>query len=384
MRFLWNKQAFRLFAQNAFNRKLLSVCAGLFFCFCAALFMVSATCSSDAPEKGAWSATPYPLKEPEHFVKMLMPSDNPLTVEGVDLGRQLFFDPLLSMNGAISCASCHLPQNAFSDGKAFSIGVNGQQGPRSSMALANVGYYYKGLFWDGRSKSLEDQALIPVREPHEMNSDWSMVELKLRNHPKYPELFYKAFGIAEPKEITRFLAAKAIAQFERTLISANAKYDQVLAGKATFTEAEARGRMIFFDASDELPKSECGHCHVDPLFTNLDFFNNGIQQVSSLEDFPDKGRGKITKIKYDNGKFRVPTLRNIELTAPYMHDGRFKTLDEVLEHYISGGHSAENLNPNVRQLNFTGRDKSDLIAFLKTLTDTSFIHNPAFKNPFTE
>jgi len=252
------------------------------------------------------------------------------------------------------------------------------------MSLANVGYYYKGLFWDGRSKSLEDQALVPVREPHEMNSDWSLVELKLRTHPKYPDLFQKAFSIRDHKEITRFLVAKAIAQFERTLISANAKYDQVLEGKASYTESEERGRKIFFDASDELPKSECGHCHIDPLFTNLDFFNNGIQQVNSLEGFPDKGRGKVTKIIYDNGKFRVPTLRNIELTAPYMHDGRFNTLEEVLDHYISGGHLADNLNPNVRQLNFSERDKTDLIAFLKTLTDTNFVHNPAFANPFNE
>ncbi|MFM9946752.1 MAG: cytochrome-c peroxidase [Saprospiraceae bacterium] len=315
---------------------------------------------------------------------MLLPADNPLTEEGIALGRQLFYDPLLSMNGSVSCATCHLPQNAFSDGLAFSVGVNGQKGPRSSMPLANVGYYYKGLFWDGRSKSLEDQALVPVREPHEMNSDWSLVELKLRNHPKYPELFQKAFSIRDRKEITRFLVAKAIAQFERTLISANAKYDQVLEGKATYTESEERGRKIFFDASDELPKSECGHCHIDPLFTNLDFLNNGIQQVNSLEDFPDKGRGKVTKIIYDNGKFRVPTLRNIELTAPYMHDGRFNSLEEVLDHYISGGHLADNLNPNVRELNFSERDKSDLIAFLKTLTDTSFINNPAFANPFSE
>ncbi|NUO02055.1 MAG: hypothetical protein HUU01_15735 [Saprospiraceae bacterium] len=349
--------------------------------------MVSATrVLDDADRKNGdvCSPTPYTLQEPAHFVKMLIPADNPLTEEGIELGRQLFYDPLLSMNGAVSCASCHLPQLGFGDGKAFSIGVNGQEGPRSSLPLANVGYYYKGLFWDGRSKSLEDQALIPVREPHEMNSDWSLVELKLRNHPKYPELFRKAFSITDRKEITRFLVAKAIAQFERTLISANAKYDQVLAGKATYTASEERGRKIFFDASDDLPKSECGHCHLDPLFTNLDFQNNGIQQVTSLEDFPDKGRGKITKIIYDNGKFRVPTLRNIELTAPYMHDGRFETLEAVLDHYASGGHLADNLNPNVRQLNFSKQDKIDLIAFLKTLTDTSFVQNPAFANPFNE
>jgi len=379
----WNKTA----TSKVSNLKLLEVCSLLFLCFCGGLVWVSSTCTSGATSTRlapACSPTPYTLNEPAHFVKMLLPADNPLTEEGVALGRQLFYDPLLSMNGEVSCATCHLPENAFSDGLAFSVGVNGQEGPRSSMSLANVGYYYKGLFWDGRSKSLEEQALVPVREPHEMNSDWSLVELKLRKHPEYPELFRKAFPIKDEKEITRFLVAKAIAQFERTLISANAKYDQVLEGKATFTEAEERGRKIFFDASQDLPNSECGHCHLDPLFTNLDFFNNGIQHVNGLDDFPDKGRGKVTKIIYDNGKFRVPTLRNIELTAPYMHDGRFKTLDEVLDHYISGGHLADNLNPNVRQLNFSGRDKTDLIAFLKTLTDTNFVHNPAFANPFNQ
>jgi len=357
---------------------------------CLFLLGILAGCASPNREsvqnqslsKIPYSPTPYALQQPVHFVKMLLPEDNPLTDEGIELGRRLFYDPLLSMNDQVSCATCHLPENAFSDGLPFSIGVSGGIGPRSSLSLANVGYYYKGLFWDGRSQSLERQALIPVREPHEMNSDWSLVEMKLRSHPEYPALFRRAFGIREKQEITRFLTAKALAQFERTLISANAKYDQVLAGKAEFTESEQRGRDIFFDASEVLPNSECGHCHTDPLFTSLDFFNNGIQEVSSLDDFEDEGLGAITNIKYDNGKFRVPTLRNIELTAPYMHDGRFETLEEVVEHYISGGHFADNLSPNVRELKFSARDKADLIAFLKTLTDTSFTQNEAFANPF--
>ncbi len=375
----WNKKAFGESGVKAAMHHFQGAERFLFLIFSSLLWAITA-CTSAGNQTHI--TTPYNLQQPPHFVKMLLPADNPLTEEGVALGRMLFYDPILSSSDTLSCGSCHAPQKALSDGLALSRGAAGRQGVRSSLSLANVGYYYKNLFWDGRSASLEAQALIPIMEVHEMNSDWASIEGKLRNHDAYPELFRKAFGIKEKAAITRLLVAKALAQFERTLISADAKYDQVLAGKAEFTAAEARGREIFFDSSTELPASECSHCHVDPLFTNLDFFNNGIEKVDGLNDFPDAGRGKITGIKYDNGKFRVPTLRNLELTAPYMHDGRFETLEQVLEHYISGGHFAENLNPNVRHLHFSERDKADLIAFLKTLTDTSFIHNPAFANPF--
>ena len=166
-------------------------------------------------------------------------------------------------------------------------------------------------------------------------------------------------------------------QFERTLISKNAKFDQVRRDEAQFTEAEQRGFAIFFDTSEELPHSECGHCHVDPLFTTLEYHNNGIQTGDQL-NFPDLGRGAITGNRFDNGKFKVPTLRNIALTAPYMHDGRFKNLEEVIKHYESGGHPAENVSPNVRPLHFTERDRADLIAFLNALTDTTITRYPKF------
>lgn len=330
------------------------------------------------------SSGPHPITitDPPGFVKMGIPEDNPLTEEGVALGRMLFYDPILSADSTIACATCHDPQLSFTDGKPLAEGIQGRKTRRSAPSLVNVGYYYKGLFWDGRVASLEEQVLMSVEDSVELGNRWEVVEERLQLHPVYPTYFEKAFGIESETEIDRYLVAKAIAQFERTLISRDSKFDLVLRGEAEFTEAEQRGWTIYFDVSDELPKSECGHCHLDPLFTNLDFFNNGIEQVAGLESFPDRGRGAVTGWKYNNGQFRTPTLRNIELTAPYMHDGRMKTLDEVLEHYISGGHFAENVNPNVRKLHFTESDKEDLTAFLKTLTDTVFIQNPAFATPF--
>ncbi|GJM32427.1 MAG: methylamine utilization protein [Saprospiraceae bacterium] len=324
---------------------------------------------------------PFTLQESDRFVKMQIPADNPLTEQGITLGRQLFFDPILSADSTQSCASCHQPDKAFTDGLSKSKGVHKLEGRRSAMSLVNVGYFYKGLFWDGRVPSLEAQALIPVEDSLEMGNTWEVVEKRLRQHPDYPSLFRQAFGSTCTDSIDRFLVAKAIAQYERTLVSYNAPYDQVMRGEAVFTVAEKRGFDIFFDASSSLPVSECGHCHLDPLFTNLDFLNNGIQKVGTLDNFPDKGRGAITGVYYDNGQFRVPSLRNIELTAPYMHDGRFKTLEAVIDHYASGGHFAENLNPNVRKLHLSARDKADLIAFLRTLTDTSGRIVPVLENP---
>lgn len=325
---------------------------------------------------------PYKLNEPRAFIKMQIPADNPLTEEGIALGQKLFFDKNLSLKGTHSCASCHLPGRAFSDGLAYSVGAQGITTRRSAPSLINVGYYYKGLFWDGRAASLEEQALKPVEDSIEMASSWDTVEIRLRRHAEYPALFRKAFGISRVSQIDRYLAAKAIAQFERTLVNYNAKFDKVKRGEARFTEAENRGRIIFFDiGAYNLPFSECNHCHVDPLFTTQEYENNGLVAAPDLSDFPDKGRGAINGNRWDNGKFRTPTLRNIALTAPYMHDGRFKTLEEVLDHYASGGHYAENVSPNVRKLNLSPQDKKDLIAFLQTLTDSSFVFNNKKVNP---
>jgi len=319
-----------------------------------------------------YQPTSITLVELERLPKMSIPPDNPMTAEGIELGRRLFFDPILSLDSTFSCATCHQPEWAFSDGKALAIGVRIRKGKRSSPSLVNIGYHYKGLFWDGRAMTLEEQTLHPIQDSLEIGNTLERMEDNLQQHPDYPILFRKAFGISTKTQITKALIAKAIAQFERTLISKNAKFDQVQRSEARYTAAEQRGYEIFFDTSEKLPHSECGHCHVDPLFTTLEFQNNGIQKGDNLI-FLDNGKGDITGNRFDNGKFKVPTLRNIALTAPYMHDGRFRTLEEVLKHYESGGHPAENASPNVRKLNFIKQDRADLIAFLNTLTDTTAI-----------
>ena len=345
------------------------------------LFGILWTCDREEPRLFS-EPTPLVWKDPSGFPPMIIPPDNPLTEEGIALGRRLFYDPILSADSTVSCASCHLPELAFTDARAVSPGVHGARGTRSAMSLVNVGYYYSGLFWDGRVQTLEEQAFHPVRNPVEMAFNWSDAEARIRQHPEYPDLFRVAFRIREVEDIDSLLIAKALAQFERTLVSSNAKFDRVMAGAEQFTPQEKRGWTIFFDASPkDTPVSECNHCHVDPLFSDLQYQNNGVQAALNLKGFEDAGRGGVTQILYDNGKFRVPTLRNILLTAPYMHDGRFKTLDEVLNHYISGGHAAENLNPNVRPLHLNAQDRKDLMAFLRTLTDSTFIQNPAFRRP---
>lgn len=329
---------------------------------------------------------PIPVDPPQQdpLPRMDVPIDNPLTLDGIELGRFLFYDPILSGSETMACANCHLPSGGFTDNLAVSTGVDGTAGTRSSMSLMNVGYFSKGLFWDGRVETLEEQALLPVEDPIELHNDWEAVEEKLKKHNDYPTRFRKAFGINNAGEITKELAVKAIAQFERSLVSANSKYDQVIRGEAFFEEEELNGFELFFDVPNNLPDAECGHCHNAPLFTVNQYFNNGIDSVTSLTDFKDKGLGAITNNPFDNGKFRAPSLRNIALTAPYMHDGRFETLEEVMDHYNSGAHFADNIDPLIKTngLGLSEQNKKDLISFLHALTDTSFVNNKAFQNPF--
>ncbi len=326
----------------------------------------------------------YDLKIPSNFPKMDIPADNPMTTEGVELGRRLFYDPILSLDSSVSCASCHMTHGSFTDNTALSKGVAGTLGLRSAMSLENVGFVNKGLFWDGRVKTLEEQALLPVEDPREMHHIWEKVVEKLKAHNDYPTRFRQAFGISSKKEINKELAVKAIAQFERTIISGNAKFDKIFRREDFFTDDELIGYELFFNASGA-PDAQCGHCHASPFMNSNDFFNNGLDSAKTLTDFKDIGRGRVTGKVFDNGKFRAPTLRNIDLTAPYMHDGRFKTIEEVVEHYASGGHYTENVDPfipQIKSIKLTMKQKNQIILFLKTLTDTSFIHNPAFQNPF--
>lgn len=305
-----------------------------------------------------------------------------MTIEGIRLGRKLFFDPILSIDSTISCSSCHLPSGSFTDQVASSQGVAGMT-PRSSMSLINIGFHYHGLFWDGRASSLEQQALIPVEDPTEMGESWPNVERKLRLHPDYPEDFRKAFGIGRASEITRDLAAMAISQFERSLISGgDTKYDRFARGEIFLDEDEYNGYLMFFDFDPALPDAECGHCHNAPLFATLDYFNNGIQESPDFESFSDKGLGLISGKASDNGKFKAPTLRNLVFTGPYMHDGRFTSLEEVIDHYNSGGKSSPNKNALIYPLHLTESQQNDLLAFLMTLTDSTTLTNPDYQNPF--
>ncbi len=364
-------------------------------------------CKKDPPESPLtgdllhipYEPKPYKVIKPPHFPEVPVPPDNPLTVEGVQLGRRLFFDPILSRDSTQSCASCHLPHLSFTDGLPVSVGIDGIAGRRSAMSLLNIAYATNGLFWDGRVRTLEEQALLPVEDPIELHNTWPNLISKIKKHPVYPELFRKAFGIRDREEITKELAAKAIAQFERILISSGtSKFDRFLQGDLdVLDDEELDGKLMYFEegAGVGLPDAQCFHCHGGFTLTGNQYFNNGLDEVASLDDFVDKGRGAANGRRSDNGKFRAPTLRNIALTAPYMHDGRFQTLEEVLDHYSSHGKSSPNKDPLIEQVGFpipgtnpvkyTGLSpyhKRAIIKFLHTLTDTAFINNPDIQNPF--
>lgn len=336
---------------------------------------------------GQYAPQAYTLSIPSWMPPPLIPEDNPLTAQGIELGRRLFYDPILSSDSTLACASCHRQSKAFTDGRALSTGVLGLNTRRSSMSIANLVFYPRELFWDGSANTLEILSLIPIEDHTEMNETWPNVLEKLRRHPDYPRRFREAFGIERKSEISKELAAKAMSQFMRTLISTNSRYDRVVwLNDGWFTDEEERGRQLFFiEESQQVSHPGCSHCHFAPMFGNNSFTtyaNNGLQDVPNLDAFPDKGRGGVTGNRFDNGKFRVVSLRNIELTAPYMHDGRFQTLEQVLDNYSRGGHGVENEDTNILPFTLSEQGKQDLIAFLKTLTDTTFTNNPAFSNPF--
>lgn len=331
----------------------------------------------------SYSPTPLQLKMPSYFPPMQIPTDNPLTVEGVALGRKIFFDNTLSSDLTQSCATCHKPENYFTDSNPTSKGVLGVAGKRSAMSLVNIGFSNPGLFWDGRVKTLEEQALLPVQDSIELHNTWDAVAAHIKNNSDYTTMFRRAFGITTVDSINKYLIVKAIAQFERTLISADAKIDKIARKEAFFTDDEQSGYNLFFNVLDA-PDAQCAHCHVSPFYNASDFFNNGIDEAKTLKDFKDLGRGLFTLKPTDNGKFKPPTLRNIAQTAPYMHDGRFKTLSDVLDHYASGGHTSPNVDPfipSIGTIHLTAKQKNQIILFLNTLTDSSFVSNSAFQKP---
>ncbi|CAL2082640.1 cytochrome c peroxidase [Tenacibaculum sp. 190524A05c] len=349
-------------------------------------FYVLISCSSDEtiePETdNGYTPVEIELQIPQLFKDKLLapivPTTNPQTQEGVDLGKKLFFDPILSSDNTISCASCHDPQKSFTDNLQFSEGVNNAKGTRNSMPLFNLAWNFDDRFaWDGKELSLERQAFEPVVNHVEMNNDWKQIAIELSNHAEYPELFKKAFG---DTPIDSNLVVKALAQFERTLISGNSKFDKFLRGETTLTPEEQNG----FDAFMDENRGDCFHCHGsqnNPLWTDNKFHNNGLDAT-----FTDLGFGAVTGDSKDNGKFRTPSLRNLSFTAPYMHDGRFSTLEEVINHYSEGLKNSPTISPLMKKVTqggvqMTDKDKADLKAFLLTLTDSDFVNNPAFQLP---
>lgn len=345
------------------------------------LFLVCFSCENESVDQYVAVATPIPLETPQLFeaniLNPVIPIDNPQTIEGIALGKKLFFDPILSSNNTQACANCHAPENAFTDNDRFSDGVDGVFGNRNSMPLFNLAWNYdEKFFWDGSSFSLEHQALVPVTDPIEMKSTWQQVEQKLQNHLEYPNLFNAAFGTST---IDSTLVTKAIAQFERTLISSNSKFDKFLLGEAILTPEEQNGFNVFMDEA----KGDCFHCHgsdKNPLWTDNIFHNNGLD-----ETFTDLGLGLVTGDPADNGKFKSPSLRNLQFTAPYMHDGRFETLEDVINHYSEGLKNSSTIDPLMKKvaqggIGLTTQDKADLKAFLLSLSDNEFINNPAFIN----
>jgi cytochrome c peroxidase len=325
------------------------------------------------------SASPYRFTMSAFFPRPALPRDNPLTDEGVELGRRLFFDRRLSINDSQSCASCHEPARAFSQATATSAGAEGQSGKLNAMPLMNLAWKSE-FFWDGRASTLRQQVLEPIQNPTEMHQSLANLVAKLRKAgaaENYPAAFAKTFGSTE---ITSDRIARALEQFLLTQVSFNSKFDRVMQGIEQLTAEEQRGFELFnteYDPAHGQTGADCFHCHGGPLFRSQTFANNGLDLLPK-----EAGRSSVTMRGGDVGKFAVPSLRNVEVTGPYMHDGRFKTLDEAVEHYASGVKKSQTLDPNLAKhpdggVPLSQEDKKALVLFLKTLTDDRFKGNAA-------
>ena len=312
-----------------------------------------------------YDVTPYTIITPSGFPDMIIPENNPTTVEGIALGEKLFNDPILSSNNTLSCVDCHIKNSSFSDPNQLSIGIDGFLGNRNASTLINLGWN-SSFNWDGSAKTLEEQAFEPVTNTLEMHNTWENVENTLNSNSEYLSLFKQSFNI---NYIDSVHIVKAIAQYERSLVSANSKFDEFYRGEESLTLSELNGYAIY-----NSEQGDCFHCHGTLLFTDNLFHNNGLD---SEEPFSDIGLAEVSNNPLDNGKFKTPTLRNIEYSAPYMHDGRFATLEEVVTHYNEGGHYSSTVDPLMKKLGIglqlTNQDLADLVNFLKTLSDKEFI-----------
>jgi cytochrome c peroxidase len=375
---------------------------------------MSAGCGGDvAPAPSPPSNTPdkpWDWKEwglPVGYPKPKVPEDNPMTATKVELGRRLFFDKRLSQNQTQSCGTCHEPQKAFTDARAQGLGSTGELHPRGPMSIVNVAYLATLTWANPLVDKLEDQALVPLfgEFPVElgMAGQEDLLFERLNADAEYPALFAKAFP-DEPNPTSLATIVKAIASFERSVISYRSAYDRYNYGgdPKALSDAAKRGKDLFFSE-----KLECFHCHGGfnfsdsvqhdgTTFTETMFHNTGLYNIGGKGDYPEGGRGvyEITKFPTDMGRFRAPTLRNIALTAPYMHDGSITTLSEVLDHYAAGGrtiadgpfagvgstnpYKSELINPFL----LSADEKADVIAFLEALTDTALLEDPRFSDPF--
>ena len=303
-----------------------------------------------------WSVAGLVAAEPAGLPPVSHPKDNAPSPEKISLGMQLYFDGRLSADGKVACASCHDPAKGYSNGEQFATGVEGKKGGRNSPTVLNAAYQ-KFQFWDGRAKSLEDQALGPIQNPIEMNMTLDAVVAKLNGISGYKEQFQKVFGT----DVTADGIAKAIAAYERTVLSGDSPYDKFKAGdKTALSEAAQRGMKLFFS------KANCFACHSGPNFTDNGFHNIGLPSS-------DEGRVAISKSSGDRGAFKTPTLREIAKTGPYMHDGSLKTIEEVIAHYVKGGTPNPQLDEELFPLKLSPEEISDLITFLKDgLSSTNY------------
>ncbi len=347
-----------------------SRCTGLFLLSCVTL--VLASCQPSPNTDINMPQVPQdPLVVPAGFPKPPVPANNPVTPVKVALGRSLFYATQLSRDGQHSCASCHQLSASFSDfGNAVSKGVFNETGTRNAPALMNVAYD-TNFFWDGRATTLEAQASKPILNPVELGSDSNTVIANLSNSAYYRELFADAFG---DQTITMPRIAQALATFERTLISGSSAYDQFKLGDSSaLSPAAQRGLQLFTSKN-----VNCVACHSGINFTDNAYHSTGLDF-----QYEDEGREDVTGSPNDNGKFRTPSLRNIALTSPYMHDGRFTTLQQVLDHYNEGGKHNSTQDTLIHALQLTQPQMDDLIAFLQSLTDRSFVTRQDFTDPQT-
>ncbi len=329
-----------------------------------------ATAAAVSGPAGPRTGTALAFRVPPGFPQPDLPADNPLTVEGVTLGGRLFADPRLSRGRAQSCASCHAPGHAFSDSVALSLGAAGKPGARNAMPLFNLAWS-SAYAWDGGKRRIRDQALAAMTGPLEMNASLPDVVARLGRDPGVRADFEAAFGTGE---VTASRIGLALEQYLLTIVSADSTFDRAARGKAVLSPEERRGFKLFiteYDPARGRRGADCFHCHGGALFTDYGYRSNGLEAWSG-----DTGRGGVTGVPSDAGRFKTPSLRNVALTAPYMHDGRFATLDEVVAHYDHGVRRGANLDPNLAKhpadgMHLSGADQKAIVAFLRTLTDDS-------------